>query len=94
MEEIDKIYVFRAFEKTDILHVQEFLKCIDDLIENKQLQNLSNFLHHYRTTRLHHCLGVSYYSYTLARKFGLDYNAVARGALLHDFYEDTLEWSR
>lgn len=33
-----------------------------------------------------HCLHVSYVSYIICRKLGLDWRAAARGGLLHDFF--------
>ena len=37
-------------------------------------------------TRYDHSLRVSYYSYVLAKKIGLDYVLVSRAGLLHDFF--------
>jgi len=68
---------------------KEYLSIIDNILENKHFQKLKDIKHH-NTTRLKHSLKVSYYSYKIAKLFGLDYRDVARGGLLHDFYEEEI----
>lgn len=67
----------------------EYLKCVEALLETPEVQRLEGFTHHYGVSRLHHCINVSYYSYLICKKFHLDFEAAARGGLLHDlfFYE-------
>lgn len=38
------------------------------------------------TSRFQHSLNVSYYSFIICRKFGLDAYSAARAGLLHDLY--------
>lgn len=64
----------------------EYLLIINDVIENEEFKKIGNIKHH-NTTRLNHCLKVSYYSYKIAKKLKLDYKDVAIGGLLHDFYD-------
>lgn len=64
----------------------EFKYCINDLAEHEMIRSLEGFVHHRNFTRLQHCLHVSYLSYLVCRKVGLDYQSAARGGLLHDFY--------
>ena len=65
---------------------QDYLALVADLLENKEVQELRNFVHHRVTNRLDHSITVSYISYTLAKKLNLDYQSVARAGLLHDFF--------
>lgn len=70
------------YEITD----EKFYNCIADLINNKVVLQMENYIQHGRTNCLNHCLNVSYKSYKIARKLNLDYKAVARAALLHDLF--------
>lgn len=46
------------------------------------------YIEHHGISRMDHSLKVSYYSYKIAKKLGLNYEVVARAGLLHDFYLD------
>ena len=62
---------------------------VRDLLEHPEVQRLANFVQHHATTRLEHCITVSYESYRIARRLHLDARATARAGLLHDlFYYD------
>lgn len=63
-----------------------FLETIQDLIEIPEVKKLDHCSHHYRSTRLEHCVNVSYYSFLICRRFGWDYRSAARGGLLHDLF--------
>lgn len=65
---------------------KEYKYCISDLAQNENVRSLEDFTHHHYFSRLEHCLHVSYLSYLVCRKMGLDYQSAARGGLLHDFY--------
>lgn len=65
---------------------REYNNCISDVASSKLLLALDDFTHHYHVTRLEHCLHVSYFSFVMCKKLGLDYQSAARGGLLHDFY--------
>ena len=67
----------------------EYLLIIDNIMENEEFKKMANIKHH-NTTRLNHSLKVSYYSYKIARSLKLDYKDVARGGLLHDFYDEEI----
>ena len=64
----------------------EYEECIRDLIKDKQVASMRNFIQHGDTNTLEHSLNVSYFSYRICKNFGLDYKAAARGGLLHDFF--------
>ena len=50
---------------------------------------------HHDSNRLQHSLKVSYYSYKVAKTLHLNYKAVARGGLLHDFFtERTVDYRK
>lgn len=68
---------------------EEYLSYVGDLLEKEEVQKLKDFTQHHYTTRLDHCISVSYKSYCLAKKFNGDARATARAGLLHDlFYYD------
>lgn len=65
---------------------EKYLICIEDMIEHELVQSMKNFCQHGATTTLTHCIHVSYLSYQICKKLGLDYRAAARAGLLHDFF--------
>ena len=65
---------------------QEYSDCVKDLMENELVQRLGECPHHMDISRLQHVINVSYYSFLLAEKFGLDTRACARAGLLHDLF--------
>jgi uncharacterized protein len=68
---------------------KEYLSYVDDLLDEPAVQRLDDYIQHHSSTRLKHCISVSYDSYLIAKKFHLDAKATARGGLLHDlFYYD------
>lgn len=64
---------------------QKYLKLVEDILENKEFNQLDTIEHH-GMTRLAHSVRVSYYSYKISKMLGLDYTTVARAGLLHDFF--------
>lgn len=72
--------------RPDIRMERDYLECISDLVNHEKVQSMKNFLQHGRTDCLAHSLYVSYYSYVLCKKMRFNYQAAARGALLHDFF--------
>lgn len=68
---------------------QEYLLIIENIMNNEEFKKMENIRHH-NTTRLEHSLKVSYYSYKIAKSLRLDYEDVARGGLLHDFYVEEI----
>jgi uncharacterized protein len=73
----------------DNKYAVEFCSIVEELLERKELKDLDEFEQHFRTSRLQHCISVSYYSYRIARAIGADPEKAARAGLLHDlFYYD------
>ena len=66
----------------------EYKKIISDILNNREFKKIENYKHH-STNRLEHSLRVSFYSYKICKKIGLDYKSAARGGLLHDFFLNT-----
>ena len=63
----------------------EYNNIIEDILKNDKFKQIDNCRHH-GITRMEHSLRVSYYSYILSKKLKLNYQAVARAGLLHDFF--------
>ncbi len=63
-----------------------FLEQVKDIINHPAVQRLEKCSHHYRSTRLQHCINVAYCSFLICRKFGWDFSSAARGGLLHDLF--------
>ncbi|MCA9766742.1 MAG: HD domain-containing protein, partial [Carnobacterium sp.] len=67
----------------------EYVALIEDLLDREEVKKLKNYTQHHFTTRLEHSISVSYLSYRIAKKYGLDTRSTARAGLLHDlFYYD------
>ena len=79
----------------DIIN-EEYNLLVHDILKDKEWKKIDKIEHH-QTSRLTHCLRVSYFSYLIAKKIRLDYVSVARAGLLHDFfmsYEDRTKKER
>ena len=64
---------------------KKYLDIVNDILENEEFIKTKDIAHH-GLNRYDHSGRVSYYSYKVAKMLGLDYEQVARGALLHDFF--------
>ncbi len=78
---------------------KEYFDLVGDLYFSPQVQSLCQYEQHLDINRLQHITSVSFLSYTISKRLGLDYRTVARGTLLHDlFYYDwrdpTGNWHR
>ncbi len=65
---------------------EEYYNCIKELAKTSSIKKMDDFIQHGDTTCLNHSLAVSYKSYKFAKMLNLDYKAVAKAALLHDFF--------
>ena len=63
-----------------------FCQTTEKLLDSNQVRMMGRWKHHGQISTLDHSLFVAYWSYRLARKFGWDEHAAARGGLLHDLY--------
>ncbi|WP_423253103.1 HD domain-containing protein [Melissococcus plutonius] len=64
----------------------EYVSYVEDLLATDEVKRLNNYVHHIHTTRLEHCISVSYNSYRLAKRWHCNKRAVARAGLLHDLF--------
>jgi uncharacterized protein len=69
----------------DNIDDKQYKMIVDYILRDKEFNKISSSFHH-GTDRLTHSIKVSYYSYLIARRFGLDYETTATAGLLHDFF--------
>ena len=85
MSKIEEIY-----NNQELINVNqdlaEFKSIVKDIAENSNVLALKEHVQHIASSRYAHCLEVSYYTFLICKKLGLDYASAARGAMLHDFY--------
>lgn len=79
------------FNKIDFT---EFAQCIEGILDHELVLQMMDIPQHGQgISCYHHCLYVSFVSYAMAKRVGVDFKAAARGAMLHDLYltrwEDT-----
>ena len=76
----------------------EFFDLIRDLYYSDEVQSQKQYHQHSSINRLDHVRSVTFMSYTLAKKFGWNVRAAARGAILHDLtyydWHDPARWHR
>lgn len=66
-----------------------FLECVKDIYFSNEVQSLKQYEQHLDIDRLSHITSVSYLTYILCKRFGLDYKKAAKSAVMHDlFYYD------
>lgn len=86
MDIFDKVKNYLGKKWEQIYDVEEYTRCVGDLINHDFVQEMKRFNHHHQVTLFEHSMNVAFSSFLLARVLGLDYKAVARGALLHDLF--------
>ena len=64
----------------------EYVQCVRDLTDTEIVRSMKDYIQHGTCTVFAHSVYVSYLSFTICKKKGLDYKSAARGALLHDFF--------
>ena len=69
----------------NIFNDRGYLFIVEDILNNQYFTEIKRCKHH-GMNRLDHSLRVSYYSYLLAKKLGLNAVEIARGGLLHDLF--------
>lgn len=63
----------------------EYMSLVDDILNHKEFEKTKDINHH-GLNRYDHSIRVSYSSYKISKFLRLDYEEVARGGLLHDFF--------
>ncbi|MBQ8806552.1 MAG: hypothetical protein IJZ68_08865 [Bacteroidaceae bacterium] len=64
---------------------QLYAEIVDQYIKDNEWLQLIAYAHHKHTTRLMHCMHVSYLCFLQAYRHDWDYESAAIGGLLHDF---------
>jgi uncharacterized protein len=72
--------------KIDPKSDDEYKKIVSDLINNPVVKSMEQYMQHGNVSCLEHSIYVSYNSYLICKRLGLNYRAAARGGLLHDFF--------
>ena len=72
--------------KTSMKHYNEYASIVEDLVSSSEFNKLKGYRHHYGVSRYEHSVNVSYYSFIVCKKIGLNCHAAARAGLLHDFF--------
>jgi uncharacterized protein len=68
----------------EFLRTQHIL-LVEDILQHEEFLRLKEYRHH--TNHIYdHARRVSYLSFRISKALGLDYQAAARGGLLHDFF--------
>ena len=70
----------------DLSKKEEFQEIIEEIIDNKTVQQMKNFRQHYDTNCFDHCYMVAFYCYLICKKYHLDYRSATRAAMLHDLF--------
>lgn len=66
----------------------EYIKIVEKILENRKFNKLKDERHHHNSNRFNHSVEVSYKTYKICKKLGLDYESATKAALLHDFFFD------
>lgn len=64
----------------------EYEACVRDIMDNKMVKKMDDYVQHCNTSRLQHSVNVSYYSFLICYRMGWDYRSAARAGILHDLY--------
>ena len=72
--------------KTDSYSDEAYYDCIKEVVHTEIFLSMENYIHHGKVSCLEHSLHVSYYSYLISKRLGVDIQSTTRGALLHDFF--------
>ena len=64
----------------------EYFEIVNDILLNKNVLSMKDYIQHGTTSCFDHSLNVSYYSYILCKKLNLDTKSAARAGLLHDLF--------
>jgi len=74
------------------LEDEDYMAIVGEFLARPELKKLDQIPHHYVSTRLQHCLRVSYESYQITKHLGWKSYETARAGLFHDlFYYDWRE---
>ncbi len=81
-------------------NAEDFFETVKDVLFTPEIQSLKQYEQHLEIDRLQHITSVTYLSYLLCRKFGLNYRSASKSAVMHDlvYYDwrdgDTGKWHK
>lgn len=81
-----KLIKSKWYLKIDSKNNNEYKECVVDLINNPVVRSMEKYIQHSDISCFEHCINVSYNSYLICRRLGLNYRAAARAGLLHDLF--------
>lgn len=76
---------FFQFVESRMPRTEEFRGLVRDIMAHPEYQRLKGFRHHHESI-FRHTFRVALIAYKIGKYLGLDYRALARGGLLHDFF--------
>lgn len=76
---------FFLFVESRMPRSEEFRGLVRDIVRHPEFLRLKRFRHHHYSI-FHHALRVALLSYKIGKYLQMDYRALARGGLLHDFF--------
>lgn len=59
---------------------------LEDILENKQVNRMNDYIQHYDITCFDHCYSVAKVTYKICKFFHLNYTEATRAAMLHDMF--------
>lgn len=74
------------YKLQSILNDKEYMELVEDIYYSEIFESMSQYMMHGTTSCRDHCMDVSYMTFKICKKRGLDYRRAARAALLHDFF--------
>lgn len=76
----------KLHSKIDFKDYSGYFSCVKELINDETVRSMENFVQHKDISCFYHSVNVSFRSYLICKKLGLDYKSAARGGLLHDLF--------
>lgn len=65
---------------------KEFDNILSDILTNKTVQKMKQYIQHYDTSCFDHCYNVAWLTYKICKFLHLDYVQATRAAMLHDLF--------
>ena len=78
------LYASSALHK--LASYDKWASCVEDMLYDPLVLQMNQFTQHHGTPTYVHCCAVSYYSFIIAKRLGLDARSVARAGMVHDLY--------
>ncbi|MBP1737232.1 MAG: family hydrolase, diverged [Oscillospiraceae bacterium] len=83
----DESYITKViYSMSYLLNYESYVGCVSELLKSQTVQSMRRHHHHCDISCYEHSVFVSYVAFRMARRLKCDYQAAARGGLLHDLY--------